>query len=192
MCIYVRTHTHTHTHTPLISLKEKTARSETHNSRKYQNTWIFSLLPSSFPNTKCSCRGRWQYLRYSIILRRLSSHSLTHLFGLPRQLGGKESPANAGDVSSIPGLGGALEKEIATHSNTHAWEIPWPEGSGMLQSMVAQRAGHNLALNDNNTNYLLYKSWLSTNYVPNIVFSICYLFPAPQSLARLPGLFWLC
>ena len=36
-----------------------------------------------------------------------------------------------------------LEKEIATHSNTLAWKIPWVEEPGRLQSMGSQRAGHN-------------------------------------------------
>ena len=29
----------------------------------------------------------------------------------------------------------ALEKEMATHSSTHAWKIPWMEEPGRLQSM---------------------------------------------------------
>ena len=32
-----------------------------------------------------------------------------------------------------------LEKEMATHSDTHAWEIPWTEEPGGLQSMGLQR-----------------------------------------------------
>ena len=28
-----------------------------------------------------------------------------------------------------------LEKEMATHSSIHAWEIPWTKESGGLQSM---------------------------------------------------------
>ena len=31
-----------------------------------------------------------------------------------------------------------LEKEMATHSSTLAWEIPWMEVPGGLQSMVLQ------------------------------------------------------
>ena len=38
-----------------------------------------------------------------------------------------------------------LEKEMATHSSTLAWEIPWSEDPGGLQSVVSQRVGHNLA-----------------------------------------------
>ena len=40
----------------------------------------------------------------------------------------KNPPANAGDTGSIPGSGRSPEKELATHSNILAWEIPWTEG----------------------------------------------------------------
>ena len=35
-----------------------------------------------------------------------------------------------------------LEKEMATHSSTPAWKIPWTEEPGRLQSMGSQRVGH--------------------------------------------------
>ena len=35
-----------------------------------------------------------------------------------------------------------LEKEMATHSSTLAWKIPWREESGGLQSMGLQRVRH--------------------------------------------------
>ena len=35
-----------------------------------------------------------------------------------------------------------LEKEMATHSSTLAWRIPWIEEPDGLQSMVSQRVGH--------------------------------------------------
>ena len=34
-----------------------------------------------------------------------------------------------------------LEKEMATHSSTLAWKIPWTEEPGRLRSMGAQRVG---------------------------------------------------
>ena len=37
-----------------------------------------------------------------------------------------------------------LEEAMANHSNTLAWEIPWTEEPGRLQSMGLQRVGHNL------------------------------------------------
>ena len=35
-----------------------------------------------------------------------------------------------------------LEKEMATHSSTLAWKIPWTEEPGRLQSTGSQRVGH--------------------------------------------------
>ena len=55
---------------------------------------------------------------------------------------GKVSAYNVGDLSSIPGSGRSLEKEMATHFSTLAWKIPWTEEPGRLQSMGLQRVGH--------------------------------------------------
>ena len=35
-----------------------------------------------------------------------------------------------------------LEKEMAIHSSTTAWKIPWTEEPGRLQPMGSQRVGH--------------------------------------------------
>ena len=35
-----------------------------------------------------------------------------------------------------------LEKEMAIHSSTIAWKIPWTEEPGRLQSMGSQRVRH--------------------------------------------------
>ena len=48
-----------------------------------------------------------------------------------RSLGGEDPP----------------EKEMATHSSMLAWEIPWTEESGRLQSIVAQEMEMTLQLN---------------------------------------------
>ena len=54
----------------------------------------------------------------------------------------KNLPAHAGDagdIGSIPGSGRSpLEKEKAAHSCILAWEIPWREEPGGLQSMGSQ------------------------------------------------------
>ena len=44
----------------------------------------------------------------------------------------------------VPSLGreDPLEKEMANHSSTIAWKIPWTEEGGRLQSMGSQRVGH--------------------------------------------------
>ena len=55
---------------------------------------------------------------------------------------GKASVYDAGDPGLIPGLGRSLEKEMAIHSSTLAWKIPWTEEPDRLQSMELQRVGH--------------------------------------------------
>ena len=54
----------------------------------------------------------------------------------------KASAWNVGDPGSIPGSRRSLEKEMATHSSTLAWRIPWRVEPGRLQSMGSQRVGH--------------------------------------------------
>ena len=67
-----------------------------------------------------------QYCRASLVaqrLKRLPATQETWVLSL-----GREDP---------------LEKEMATHSNTLAWKIPWMEEPDRLQSMGLQRIGHN-------------------------------------------------
>ena len=52
----------------------------------------------------------------------------------------KKPPANAGAADSILGQEDPLEKEVATHSSIPAWEIPWTEEPGGLQSMGSQKS----------------------------------------------------
>ena len=47
-----------------------------------------------------------------------------------------------------------LEEEMATHSSILAWEIPWIEEPGGLQSMVSQESHTTYQLNSNNNNKL--------------------------------------
>ena len=57
----------------------------------------------------------------------------------------KNLPANAGDegdVGSILGREDPLEEEMATHSGILAWEIPWTEEPGGLQSVGSQQVRH--------------------------------------------------
>ena len=39
-----------------------------------------------------------------------------------------------------------LETEMATHSSSLAWETPWTEEPGGLQSIESQKVGHDLAV----------------------------------------------
>ena len=58
--------------------------------------------------------------------------------GFPGGSDSKASACNAGDLGSIPGSGRSLEKELAIHSSTLAWKIPWTEEPDRLQSMGSQ------------------------------------------------------
>ena len=62
------------------------------------------------------------------------------LTGFPGGSVVKNPPASAGNVISIPGREEPLEKEMATHSSILAWEIPWTEETGGLQSMGLQKS----------------------------------------------------
>ena len=56
----------------------------------------------------------------------------------------KNLPANAEDsrdAGSIPGSEDPPEKEMAIDTSILAWEIPWTEEPGGLQSMRSQRGG---------------------------------------------------
>ena len=56
----------------------------------------------------------------------------------------KNLPADAGDIrDGSLSREDPLEEAMATHSSTLAWEIPWTEEPGRLQSMRSQRVRHN-------------------------------------------------
>ena len=54
----------------------------------------------------------------------------------------KNLPANEGDAGLIPGSENPLEEEMAINSSILAWEIPWTEEPGGLQSMGSHGVGH--------------------------------------------------
>ena len=66
---------------------------------------------------------------------------------LPRWLGGKKSiclPMQEPKEMWVQSLGreDPPEEEMETHSSILAWEIPWTEERGRLQSMGSQRVGY--------------------------------------------------
>ena len=68
--------------------------------------------------------------------------------GFPEGSMVKNLPVNAedaGDAGLIPGWEEPLKKEMGTQSSILAWEIPWTEEPGGLQSMGSQRLGQDLA-----------------------------------------------
>ena len=65
--------------------------------------------------------------------------------GFPGSSVGKNPPANAGDLGSIPGSGRSPGEGNGNHSSILAWEIPRTEEPGGLQSLGLQRVGLGLA-----------------------------------------------
>ena len=61
------------------------------------------------------------------------------ILGSPGASEVKVSACNAGDLGSILGQEDPLDKEMATHSSTLAWKIPWTEEADRLQTMGSQR-----------------------------------------------------
>ena len=67
----------------------------------------------------------------------MNMHTHTYM-GFPGGSAGKESACNAGDLGSIPVLGGSPgEGKGYPYSSILAWKIPWT-----VQSMGSQRVGH--------------------------------------------------
>ena len=58
--------------------------------------------------------------------------------GFPDSSVVKNPPANAGDMGSIPELGRSPGEGNGNPSSILAWEIPWTEEPGGLQSMGLQ------------------------------------------------------
>ena len=79
------------------------------------------------------------------LLRKYFGYFHQLIWGFPGGSVVKNPPANAKDMSLIPGLGifpgggnGNPPPSIL------AWRIPWTEKPGGLQSIGSQRVGHNL------------------------------------------------
>ena len=65
------------------------------------------------------------------------THTYTLIWGFPGGTVVKNLPDNAGDAGSVPGSGRSAGEEMATHSSILAWEIPWTEEPGWLQSTAS-------------------------------------------------------
>ena len=81
-----------------------------------------------------------RYLHFSLqLLKRiyLTVHILLN-FHFPGGSDGKASAYNGGR----PGFNPWVRKEMAPHSSTLAWKIPWMEEPGRLQFVESQRVGH--------------------------------------------------
>ena len=89
--------------------------------------WLFSLTWGS-KNFLLTIHHGFLYFWASLVAQRLK-----HLPGMLET-----------QVRSL-GWEDPLEKEMATHSSTLAWRIPWREEPGRLQFMGSQRVGHDWA-----------------------------------------------
>ena len=65
----------------------------------------------------------------------------------------------------------SLEKGMATHSSILAWEIPWTEEFGGLQSMGLQRVRHNWVTNTHSLRLPLGKSYCPWEFHLRLRFS---------------------
>ena len=104
-----------------------------------------------------------KHLNANLIFHYLFPYSLTfRMFqfcvGLPWWLSNKESAFQCRRIETwethktrVRSLAqeDPLEEEIATHCSILAWEIPWTEEPGRLQSMWLQRVEQDLRLNNN-------------------------------------------
>ena len=121
--------------------------------------WMLSFKPNFHSPVSLSSRG-FLVPRASLVaqrLKRLPAMRETRVGSL-----GREDP---------------LEKEMATHSSTLAWRIPWREEPSRLQSMGSQRVGHDWA-----TNYYYYSisatRVVSSAYLRLLIFLPAILIPA--------------
>ena len=112
------------------------------------------LLPKNpLPRDKCWVKEKTALLRKLTILGWRWTHVPKSNFQLPRSFW--ETFLVAQTVKRLPtkqetrvlslGWEDPLEKEMAPHSSTLAWKIPWMEECGGLQSMGSQRVRHNWA-----------------------------------------------
>jgi len=84
-----------------------------------------------------------------------------------------------------------LEKEMATHSSTLAWKIPWTEEHGGLQSTGSQKVGHDwttsLSLSSSNLLKLIIIIMISIKnqhvWWYDIITNNCIWFPGLQTLS---------
>ena len=74
---------------------------------------------------------------YPLCAKSGSRHQYT-MMGFPGGLAVNNPPAMQEMQGQSPGWDDPLEKEVATHSGVLAWEIPWTEEPGGLQSVGSQ------------------------------------------------------
>ena len=106
------------------------------------NHWTAKEIPPVFDSTNVySCKLIQSIFQLIIFVLKLFLPLLTSLVAQTV----KASAYNVGDPGWPLGREDPLEKEMAAHSSTLAWKIPWVEKPSRQQSMGSQRVGHNWA-----------------------------------------------
>ena len=141
-----------------------------------QQLWeMLFLLQASWSHTISTVLHHvqfWAYCVFNPLVPPQNSEELTVLFpDLPGHVSTYWSSLVAQVVKSLPatretqawflGRENPLEKEMATHSSTLAWRIPWMEEPGRLQSVGTQRVGHD---------------WVTSPHLPDLIlYFLAYL-----------------
>ena len=134
-----------------------------HHSTEFSKSLSSTVFSSNFsvkPDSRCQLTHGWEHqLVWSIflLLSQLHIKSAHTIFSkclnsyclqvswasLVASMVVKNLPAMQETWVRPLGQEDPLEKEIATHSSTHAYRIPWTEEPGGLQSVGSQRVRHN-------------------------------------------------
>ena len=114
---------------------------------------------------------------YSVYFQYAFFFSIPHILGFPGAQIVKCLSAMQETRLQSRGWEETLEKEMAAHSSTLAWKIPWTEKPGRLQSMGWQRMGHDWATSLSlHFSLHILSSYLEENpYLSWIKFLLCSL-----------------
>ena len=121
--------------------------------RKCQPSPVFLPAKSHWQRSLVDC-SPWgcKWIRYNweihchFLEKSVALLSFSLLIGFPWWFNSKNLPANTGDNGYISVSGSSLgEGNGNPPQYSFAWEIPWTEETGELQSMGSQRDGHDWA-----------------------------------------------
>ena len=115
---------------------------------------LLSFLPSFLPSSLSFTPPTLFPDLPKSILSFLSDFYLFYQTSLVAQTVKRLSTMRETQVWSL-GCEDPLEKEMAIHSSTIAWKIPWTEEPGRLQSVGSQRVGHDWATSLHFTSFYL-------------------------------------
>ena len=107
-----------------------------------RNSWLLHFYSTSAPTPRL-CKQKSVFCSYNCVFFRVSFNwnPILCRTSLVAQTVKSLSTMWETRVQSL-GWEDPLEKEMAIHSSTIAWKIPWTEEPGRLQPMGSQRVGH--------------------------------------------------